>query len=193
MTQVKCRSILELALHIFFFCAYFAIARYGVIAEPEVLDWRAIKGNDVFLVVASDGIFESLSMKSVCGLLEENSPKCSSSSSLADCITEVALRRGSTDNLSAIYGLVMLLCLNSDAIPNSTLPIGGAPMALGVLDFDLDLMATLGCILHQGCCRARPLPNSGGSSMVFPWSPTIRRIADGDSICPTASCNLTGD
>ncbi|KAK2987136.1 hypothetical protein RJ640_019696 [Escallonia rubra] len=79
-----------------------SLKRYGVIAEPEVLDWRAIEGNDVFLVVASDGIFESLSMKSVCGLLEENSPTCSSSSSLADCITEVALRRGSTDNLSAI-------------------------------------------------------------------------------------------
>ncbi|KAK3041218.1 hypothetical protein RJ639_028478 [Escallonia herrerae] len=102
MTQVKCRSILELAFHIFFICAYFAIARYGVIAEPKVLDWRAIKGNDVFLVVESDGMFESLSMKSVCGLLEENSPKCSSSSSLADCIIKVALRRGRTDNLLAI-------------------------------------------------------------------------------------------
>ncbi|KAK3009173.1 hypothetical protein RJ639_014008, partial [Escallonia herrerae] len=112
-----------------------SLKRYGVIAEPEVLDWRAIEGNDVFLVVASDGIFESLSMKSVCGLLEENSPKCSSSSSLADCITEDALRRGSTDNLSAIVIPLRL----ADLTPP-------AP--------DMVLMAALGCILHQG--RAAP-------------------------------------
>ncbi|KAK9982995.1 hypothetical protein SO802_032520 [Lithocarpus litseifolius] len=34
--------------------------RFGVIAEPEVTGWKTLDANDRFLVVSSDGIFESM-------------------------------------------------------------------------------------------------------------------------------------
>ncbi|PSS06372.1 Protein phosphatase 2C 51 [Actinidia chinensis var. chinensis] len=88
------------------------LKRYGVIPVPEVIGWRHLTANDSYLVVASDGIFESLTPQNVCDLLwdaniKENemseSPfSCSSYSSLADCIINKAFKKGSGDNLSAI-------------------------------------------------------------------------------------------
>ncbi|XP_057460951.1 probable protein phosphatase 2C 51 isoform X2 [Actinidia eriantha] len=88
------------------------LKRYGVIPVPEVIGWRRLTANDSYLVVASDGIFESLTPQNVCDLLwdaniKENemseSPfSCSSYSSLADCIINKAFEKGSGDNLSAI-------------------------------------------------------------------------------------------
>lgn len=88
------------------------INRYGVSPVPEVIDWRHLTANDSYLVVASDGIFESLSPQNVCDLLRDadvqvnemskSSDSCSSSSSLADCIVKEAYKKGSGDNLSAI-------------------------------------------------------------------------------------------
>lgn len=88
------------------------LKRYGVIALPEVSDWQPLKDNDKYLVIASDGIFESLALQDVCDLLQNseihesevsnNSSLCSSSSLLAGCIVNTALRNGSMDNLSAI-------------------------------------------------------------------------------------------
>lgn len=70
-------------------------------------DWDSLKTRDMYLVVASDGIFETLTSQDVCELLEEteasdNLSLSSSSLSLADRIVYSALRKGSMDNLSAI-------------------------------------------------------------------------------------------
>lgn len=79
---------------------------------PEVMDWRHLTANDSYLVLASDGIFESLSPQNVCDLLRDenvrvnemskSSCSCPSSSSLAHRIAEEAYEKGSGDNLSAI-------------------------------------------------------------------------------------------
>ncbi|XP_059625917.1 probable protein phosphatase 2C 51 isoform X2 [Cornus florida] len=79
------------------------LKRYGVIATPELKGWQPLTANDVYLVIASDGIFESLKPDDVCHLLsDKNSSSRLSSSSLADCIVKKAFKKGSTDNLTAI-------------------------------------------------------------------------------------------
>ncbi|GMP42594.1 hypothetical protein CsSME_00012285 [Camellia sinensis var. sinensis] len=88
------------------------LKRYGVSPVPEVIGWRHLTANDCYLVVASDGIFESLKPQKVCDLLwdanvqvnemSKSSCSCSSSSSLADRIVNKALKKGSRDNLSAV-------------------------------------------------------------------------------------------
>ncbi|PIM98209.1 Serine/threonine protein phosphatase [Handroanthus impetiginosus] len=82
------------------------LKRYGVTADPEVTGWRAFTPENSYLVVASDGIFETLTTKNVCDLVHDKASRFSSehvsSSSLADWIIRHAFRRGSTDNLSAI-------------------------------------------------------------------------------------------
>ncbi|KAI3668122.1 hypothetical protein L6452_43199 [Arctium lappa] len=89
-----------------------SLKRYGVIAEPEIMGWRWITVKDMYLMVASDGVFESLTSETVCQLIkdadvEENTtPNCRFPflplSSLAYWVVKTALERGSTDNLSAI-------------------------------------------------------------------------------------------
>ncbi|KAK9069007.1 hypothetical protein SSX86_013123 [Deinandra increscens subsp. villosa] len=89
-----------------------SLKRYGVIAEPEMVSWRNMTANDRYLVVASDGVFESLTPENVCQLIQdEDIPENGTpydrfpflpSFSLAYCIVKTALQRGSTDNLSAI-------------------------------------------------------------------------------------------
>ncbi|XP_022865227.1 probable protein phosphatase 2C 51 [Olea europaea var. sylvestris] len=82
------------------------LKRYGVIAVPEVTGWRPLTSEDIYLVVSSDGIFETLTPQNVCDLLHNEASKVSSecllSSSLADCIIQTAFKRGSMDNLSVI-------------------------------------------------------------------------------------------
>ncbi|CAL5353163.1 unnamed protein product [Camellia sinensis] len=88
------------------------LKRYGVSPVPEVIGWRHLTANDCYLVVASDGIFESLKPQKVCDLLwdanvqvnemSKSSCSCSSSSSLADRIVNKAFKKGSRDNLSAV-------------------------------------------------------------------------------------------
>ncbi|KAL7198730.1 hypothetical protein ACSBR2_021101 [Camellia fascicularis] len=83
---------------------------YGVISAPEVTDWQPLTSNDSYLVVASDGIFEKLSPQGVCDLLWEfhnngtvrSDLFASCSYSLADCIVNSALEKGSIDNLAAV-------------------------------------------------------------------------------------------
>ncbi|XP_021770295.1 probable protein phosphatase 2C 51 [Chenopodium quinoa] len=87
------------------------LKRYGVIAEPEV-KWYHLDASAVFLVVASDGIFEGLNTQEVCRLLHEaysqdenqnysRSSNCQSSS-WAECIVNKAYEKGSTDYLSVV-------------------------------------------------------------------------------------------
>ncbi|CAH1417716.1 unnamed protein product [Lactuca virosa] len=88
------------------------LKRYGVIAEPETVGWRSMSDKDGYLVIASDGVFESLTPQSVCQLIgdakvQENGTPYDKfpflpSLSLAYCVVKTALQRGSTDNLSAI-------------------------------------------------------------------------------------------
>ncbi|KAL1329683.1 hypothetical protein AAHE18_12G058900 [Arachis hypogaea] len=83
--------------------------RYGVISVPEVTDWQPLTANDSYLVAASDGVFEKMSMQEVCDLLwevhsfsnnieSECAPSPSPSYSLADFIVNTAFRKGSMDN-----------------------------------------------------------------------------------------------
>ncbi|XP_059625186.1 probable protein phosphatase 2C 51 [Cornus florida] len=85
------------------------LKKYGIIPVPELTDWQPLTANDSYLVVASDGIFESLSPQNVCDLLSDahlhrnrRLKLPSSCSSLADCIVRTAFERGSTDNLSVV-------------------------------------------------------------------------------------------
>ncbi|KAI4349468.1 hypothetical protein L6164_010054 [Bauhinia variegata] len=83
---------------------------YGVISAPEVTDWQPLTVNDSYLVAASDGVFEKSSVEDVCDLLWELhshsdikskfSPSCSHS--LADCIVNTAIKKGSMDNVAAV-------------------------------------------------------------------------------------------
>ncbi|KAL7172458.1 hypothetical protein ACSBR2_032032 [Camellia fascicularis] len=98
------------------------LKRYGVSPVPEVIGWRHLTASDCYLVVASDGIFESLKPQKVCDLLwdanvqvnEMSKSSCSgsSSSSLADRIVNKAFKKGSRDNLSAV-----VIPLNFTAFP----------------------------------------------------------------------------
>lgn len=73
-------------------------------------DWQPLTVNDTYLVAASDGVFEKLSVQDVCDLLwevqsydsgrSEISSLCSYS--LADCIVNTAFERGSMDNVAAV-------------------------------------------------------------------------------------------
>lgn len=73
-------------------------------------DWQPLTANDSYLVAASDGVFEKLSLQDVCDLLWEvhgqgpcSSQLCSSCSySLADCIVNTAFEMGSMDNVAAV-------------------------------------------------------------------------------------------
>ncbi|XP_057423128.1 uncharacterized protein LOC130717044 isoform X3 [Lotus japonicus] len=83
---------------------------YGVISAPEVTDWQPLTANDSYLVVASDGVFEKMSVQDVCDLLWEvhrfsnMRSECapSSSYSLADFIVNTAFKKGSMDNMAAV-------------------------------------------------------------------------------------------
>lgn len=77
---------------------------------PEVTDWQPLKANDSYLVATSDGVFEKMDAQDVCDLFWElhthsalelqYNPSCSYS--LADCIVDTALERGSMDNVAAV-------------------------------------------------------------------------------------------
>lgn len=83
-----------------------------MIAEPEIVHWPNITPKDRYLVLASDGVFESLTPETVCQLIEDSKIQENGtpydrfpflpSSSLAYYIVKTALEKGSTDNLSAI-------------------------------------------------------------------------------------------
>lgn len=73
-------------------------------------DWQPLTANDSYLVAASDGVFEKLSLQDVCDLLwevHEHSPQrlrlsSSCSYSLANCIVNAAFEEGSMDNMAAV-------------------------------------------------------------------------------------------
>ncbi|XP_024981356.1 uncharacterized protein LOC112518051 isoform X4 [Cynara cardunculus var. scolymus] len=83
---------------------------FGVISVPEVTDWQPLTANDSYLVAASDGVLEKLSSQDVCDLfweLHTDAPleleySSSCSYSLADCIVDTALDKGSMDNVAAV-------------------------------------------------------------------------------------------
>lgn len=86
------------------------VISYGVISTPELTDWQPLTANDSYLVAASDGVFEKLSLHDVCDLLWEvhgHGPgrlqfSSSCSYSLADCIVNTAFEMGSMDNVAAV-------------------------------------------------------------------------------------------
>ncbi|KAK2987137.1 hypothetical protein RJ640_019697 [Escallonia rubra] len=83
---------------------------FGVISLPEVTDWQPLTANDSYLVAVSDGVLEKLNPQDVCDLLWElhsqGPPRLELSSScsysLANCIVDTALNKGSIDNIAAI-------------------------------------------------------------------------------------------
>lgn len=84
-------------------------------------DWQPLTANDSYLVAASDGIFEKMSVQDVCDLLwdvhrfSDMRSECtpSSSYSLADFIVNTAFKKGSMDNMAAV--VVPLESSNSSA------------------------------------------------------------------------------
>ncbi|XP_062085386.1 uncharacterized protein LOC133791475 [Humulus lupulus] len=83
---------------------------YGVISAPELTDWQPLTANDSYLVAASDGLFEKLSLQDVCDLIWEvrnhdhrrSELSTSCSYSLADCIVNNAFEKGSMDNVATV-------------------------------------------------------------------------------------------
>ncbi|XP_062022295.1 uncharacterized protein LOC133738725 isoform X2 [Rosa rugosa] len=83
---------------------------YGVTSAPELTDWQTLTVNDTYLVAASDGVFEKMSLQDVCDLLWEvrsfnpgrSDLSSSCSYSLADCIVGTAFEKGSMDNVAAV-------------------------------------------------------------------------------------------
>ncbi|KAJ8899368.1 hypothetical protein K2173_018342 [Erythroxylum novogranatense] len=83
---------------------------YGVISAPEVTDWQPITSNKSYLVVASDGVFEKLSLQDVCDLLwqvhihdtEKLGLSNACSYSLAECLVNTAFEKGTMDNMAAV-------------------------------------------------------------------------------------------
>ncbi|KAL6505156.1 hypothetical protein OROGR_024973 [Orobanche gracilis] len=82
------------------------LKRYGVTAEPELTGWRPFTPENSYLIVASDGVFETLTPQDVCDFAQDKISKSSSehltTSLLPEWIIRHALKTGSTDNLSAI-------------------------------------------------------------------------------------------
>ncbi|KAL6007246.1 hypothetical protein ACLOJK_032742 [Asimina triloba] len=83
---------------------------YGVISVPEVTDWQALTSNDSYLVTATDGVFEKMTMQDICDLLCDLDKRdsgraesvCTNGQHLADCIVNTAFERGSMDNIAAV-------------------------------------------------------------------------------------------
>jgi serine/threonine protein phosphatase PrpC len=75
-----------------------------------VTDWQPLAMNDSYLVAASDGVFEKLSLQDVCDLVWEvqshgtlrTELSASCLYSLADCIVNTAFEKGSLDNVAAV-------------------------------------------------------------------------------------------
>ncbi|XP_065861085.1 uncharacterized protein [Euphorbia lathyris] len=127
--------------------------RYGVISAPEVTDWQPVSKNDTYLVVASDGMFEKLNLQDVCDLLwevhshgtERSELSSSCSHSLAECLVNTAIERGSMDNVATVVvplgslgipqRLVRERCIGDDDMDCSS--IGLKKPTHGLLDNDL--------------------------------------------------------
>lgn len=96
--------IIFVYIRIYLRCSFFFhsfVVRFGVIPVPEVTGWQPLNADSKFLVVSTDGTFESLTAQDVCDLIHD-SGSCSASSSLAECIVNTAFEKGSMDNLSVI-------------------------------------------------------------------------------------------
>lgn len=82
---------------------------YGVVSLPEVNGWQSLTVNDSYLVAVTDGVFEKLNSQDICDIVWESESDniqgelaYSCSFSLADCIINAALEKGSTDNMAAV-------------------------------------------------------------------------------------------
>lgn len=83
---------------------------YGVVSTPEMTDWQQITRNDSYLIAASDGVFEKLTMQEVCDLLWYEKLKAnvkaeyihSVTYTLADLLVNTAFERGTMDNMAIV-------------------------------------------------------------------------------------------
>ncbi|KAK4355933.1 hypothetical protein RND71_024904 [Anisodus tanguticus] len=73
------------------------LKKYGIVATPEVTDWVKLTSKDEFLVVASDGIFESLSTQQVCDFLYEAEDHADIS-----LLAQQIVQKAFLDNLSVV-------------------------------------------------------------------------------------------
>ncbi|KAH0670795.1 hypothetical protein KY285_025060 [Solanum tuberosum] len=99
------------------------LKRYGIIADPEVTDWLSLTSKDEFLVVASDGIFESVTPQAVCDFLNEVEDY-SNPSLLAHQLIQKAYLEGSNDNLSVVLVPLGPLVDDLSVVSSSTEYIG---------------------------------------------------------------------
>ncbi|RWW11482.1 hypothetical protein BHE74_00031693 [Ensete ventricosum] len=83
---------------------------YGVVSTPEMTDWQQITRNDSYLIAASDGVFEKLTMQEVCDLLWYEELKANVKAeyihgvtdTLADLLVNTAFERGTMDNMAIV-------------------------------------------------------------------------------------------
>eukprot|EP00898_Chlorokybus_atmophyticus_P008559 jgi/Chlat1/8704/Chrsp88S08082 len=73
--------------------------RYGLIAEPEVSAWRNLSQHNNLLVIASDGLFETLSDQEVCDIVALNE---GSLQDAAERLREQAYEKASMDNIAVV-------------------------------------------------------------------------------------------
>lgn len=73
-------------------------------------DWQLLTANDSYLIAASDGVFEKMSLQDVCDVVWEvhthgtagSGLSSSCSYSLAECLVNTAFGKGSMDNMAAV-------------------------------------------------------------------------------------------
>jgi serine/threonine protein phosphatase PrpC len=75
--------------------------KWGVIAEPHCAETE-IYPTDTHLVVASDGLFDVMSDQDVCDALQPAADKPKSAQTLATELVQLALQKGSMDNVTVI-------------------------------------------------------------------------------------------
>jgi serine/threonine protein phosphatase PrpC len=73
----------------------------GLIAEPYITQ-RLIKESDEFLVLACDGVWDVLGYQDVVDYVRENLKKEKDPQKVSEMLCQLALDKGSTDNITAL-------------------------------------------------------------------------------------------
>lgn len=107
-------------------------------------DWQPLTVNDSYLVAATDGVFEKLNSQDICDIVWESefdSPQAeltySCSFSLADCIINAALEKGSTDNMAAVALPLMPITPSKAGVGN--ICDGAGKLTCSVLEYQKHL------------------------------------------------------
>lgn len=131
---------------------------YGVVSLPEVNDWQPLTVNDSYLVAATDGVFEKLNSQDICDVLWElesditgrSGVTYSCSYSLADCIVNAAVEKGTTDNMAAVV-LPLISVSPSEAVMENICD-GASKFDCSALEYEKHLNEQSGDVCRSGFC-----------------------------------------